>query len=480
MLLAAALRPAGVFALSAADELTVHSKAAQNAQKLGDFPTAVREYEIVARLLPGSAEVLSNLGIAQYFNHDTDQAIGTFRKAMVIKPALETPHLFAGLAFYRLSNLNSAVPELETAIKLNGSDSVARTWLGYSYLGQSHFEAASQQFQIASSLDPNNIDVWYSLGQACLQVGRSATAKLLSIAPDGGRAWQLAGEQFLLQNDQAHARSLFEGALERRPDLVELRSIVERMGGTPGARPVVARSKSTGEEDTFYHIAHGYEQRARESFERIVKLAPDSYRAHQVLADSYVAQQHTDDAVGEYRLVLQLKPDLQGVHESIGNLLLSVGKGSESLKEFQSELQIQPKSSTAHMNVARAMLVLGDNEGAGRLLNQALSLDRPPAEIYKLQGKIQLHRREYQAAIATLGRYVRTTADDPSAYYLLLQAYRFIGDKDAVRRTLVLYQNKSVNMKKRISVLDTLGQAHGVNMDAPTEQDYTSAVPPGR
>ncbi len=476
MLLAAALRPAGVFALSAADELTVHSKAAQNAQKLGDFPTAVREYEIVARLLPGSAEVLSNLGIAQYFNHDTDQAIGTFCKAMAMKPALEAPHLFAGLAFYRLSNLDSAVPELETAIKLNGSDSVARTWLGYSYLGQSRFEAASQQFQIASSLDPNNIDIWYSLGQACLQLGRSATAKLLAIAPDGGRAWQLAGEQFLLQNDQAHARALFEGALERRPDLVELRSIV----GTLGARPVVARSKSIGEEDTLYHIAHGYEQRARESFERVVKLAPDSYRAHQVLADSYVAQQHTDDAVGEYRLVLQLKPDLQGVHESIGNLLLSVGKGSESLKEFQSELQLQPKSSTSHMNVARAMLILGDNEGAGRLLNQALSLDHPPAEIYKLQGKIQLHRREYQRAITTLERYVRTTPDDPSAYYLLLQAYRSIGDKDAVRRTLVLYQNKSVNMKKRISVLDTLGQAHGDDTEAPTEQNYTSAEPPVR
>ncbi len=475
-LVAALLRPC--FAQVAPEEIAVHARVAQKAQADKDFLTAIREYELLARWLPQTAEVQSNLGVALYFNNDTMRAISSFRRAIDINPNLATPHLFTGLAWYRLSNPDAAAPELEKAVAINGSDAVARTWLGYAYVEQSRYDVAAKQFKAASNLDENNIDVWYGLGQSLLQLGKEATVKLLAVAPDGGRAWQLAGDQFQLHKDSERALALFEGALERRPDLIEVAEAVRSLGGIPKTAGNAPHTGSLSEEDALYRQAHDYEQSARESFAHVASLAPDSYRAHQILADSYAAQQRSDDAIAEYRTVLRLKPGLPGVHELIGNTLLSVAKTSEALKEYESELQIQPHSSTAHMNVARALVLLGDDERAEKMLKEALSFNRPPLEVYKLLGKIDLHRHDYRPAIEALTHYVKTTKDDSSAYYLLLQAYRSIGDSDGVRRAAASYEKTSQDAKNRSNAQKGLQGAR--YDDSPEVAQSTSVAQPLR
>ncbi len=214
---------APVCAQTIPQEAAAHARAAQDAERRNDFPTAVREYDYVLTQIPRNAEMQSNLGVALYFNHELSRAIAVFRRAMALNTNLLAPHLFSGLAWYRLSHPDAAVPELETAVHINPSDVIARTWLGYAYVAQSRYDSALKEFQAACQLDPNNIDVWYALGQTQLQIGKAATLQLLGIAPDGGRTWQLAGEQAQLQGNRRDALEDFMGAFHRRPDLTELR-----------------------------------------------------------------------------------------------------------------------------------------------------------------------------------------------------------------------------------------------------------------
>jgi tetratricopeptide (TPR) repeat protein len=123
-------------------------------------PVAFRSY----RPFSQNAETRSNLGVALYFNHQLMHALAVFKKAMALDPSLLAPHLFSGLAFYRLSNPDAAVPELEKAVTLTPSNAIARTWLGYAYVSQSRYEQAVNEFQVASQLDPGNVDIWYALG----------------------------------------------------------------------------------------------------------------------------------------------------------------------------------------------------------------------------------------------------------------------------------------------------------------------------
>src|SRR5439155_24899930 len=115
------------------------------------------------------------------------------------------------------------------------------TWLGYTYSAQLRYEPALKELRKAQELDPNNIDVWFALGQNYLELGREATQRLLTIAPDGARAWQLSGEQLQLKGHSKGAVENYKAALTRRPQLSDVRSKVAELGG------VISETASTAD-----------------------------------------------------------------------------------------------------------------------------------------------------------------------------------------------------------------------------------------
>jgi tetratricopeptide (TPR) repeat protein len=453
-------------------EMASHARAAHEAEQRADFSTAVREYAYLTQQLPRSAEMRSNLGVALYFDHQWDRAIAAFRRAITLNADLLAPHLFSGLAWYQLSKPDAAVPELETAVRLRSSDVIAHTWLGYAYVAQSHYEAAAAEFEKACKLDPNNIDAWYSLGQSYLEIGKAKTRQLLVLSRDGGRAWQLAGEQFELQGDRKKALEDFQQANARRPDVAELRAKLIEMGGEPAAP--LGRSAEASREDALYAQAHAAEQNSRAAFEQVLSIAPDSYRAHQIMAYTFVMQQQYDKAIAEYKVVLRSKPDLPGVHEAIGNSLLRSGKTDEALQEFEAELGLQPHSSTANTNVGQILIMMGKDDAAEKLLAGALEMDRPPPEIYRLLGKLELHRKNYHSAVSNLTHYLSMKKNDATAYYLLSRAYRGLGEKEQMNQALTQFEKLSQDVKARNQAQ---GELERLDDRRPLDDDIAKGAP---
>lgn len=433
------------------EEIAKHAQAGQEAERRNDFAAAVREYSYVVNQLPQSAEMQSNLGIALYFDHELTRALAAFHKAMALNSKLIAPHLFSGLALYRLSNPDAAVPELETAASMNPSDAIARTWLGYAYNAQSRYDAALKEFRAASQLDSANIDVWYALGETELQAGKKATLHLLALAPDGGRTWQLAGEQAQLQGHPQEALQDFLEALNRRPDVSELAPVIRQLGGTvPAAAPKAQPANS--QEDALYHEARDAEQQARAAFERVLEIAPDSYRAHQIQANSLTIEQRLEEAIAEYRTVLKLNPELPEIHETIGKNLLATGKQAEALKEFQAELSVQPNSASVCMYLGQTLLLMGKDDAAREMLHRALHLNRPPPETLRVLGKLDLQDGNYRLAAKELNDYVAIRNNDASAYYLLSKAYRALGEREQMMEALAMFKrtSKEANARNRI------------------------------
>jgi tetratricopeptide (TPR) repeat protein len=461
-------------AQTASSDMASHAQAARAAEQRGDFSTAVHEYEYLTHQLPRNAEIQSNLGVALYFDHQWERAIPVFRKAIALNPNLLAPRLFSGLAWYQLSKPDAAVPELEAAVRLRSSDVIAHTWLGYAYVAQSRYEPAAKQFEEASRLAPENVDAWYALGEANLQIGKERTLALLKAAPDGGRTWQLAGEQFQLQGDRTRALADFEQANARRPDIPELRAAVTKLGGNP-VSAAVAPSTQAGREDALYAQAHDAEQKSRNAFEHVLSIAPDSYRAHQILADAFVAQRQDDRAIAEYRIVLERKPDLPGIHEAIGSSLLRSGKSAEALTEFEAELQLQPRSASVNTLLGQTLLLLGKNEEAETALRSALLMDRPPPDAYRLLGKLDLHRNDDRAAVSDLTHYLAIRNDDATAYYLLSRAYRGLRQTEQMNQALSQFQKVSQDVKERSQAQ---GELQHLDNPRPVDEDIGENIPP--
>lgn len=426
-------------------ELAAHAQAAQQAEQNNDFKTAITEFKVLVRAMPGSAELQSNLGIAYYFDRQYEPALKTLQRAITLNPKLEPPHLFSGLTLYRLSNPDAAAVELRKAVQLQPSDLVARTWLGYAFSAQSKHKEAIEQFESVTATDPNNVDAWFALGQSYLQVGKDAIVELIHLAPDGSRVWQLAGEQKQLQGDAAGADEDFRKARERSPAAAE---------------------------DVLYKTAHDAESKSRQAYERVVRLDPNSYRAHQIMAETLLAQQKGDEAIAELKTVAQLKPDLPDVHAMIANELVQRGHFEDARKEYEAELALQPRSAQVHVSAASVYLKLGMLDEAGKHLEEARHLDRPPLELDFYLGKLKFERKEYPAAVAALNRYISAAPQDAYAYFLLMRVYRGAGNKEQMDRALAMYQKTSRDVKLR---RDAEKQFNALNRNTGSEEQAAEA-----
>jgi tetratricopeptide (TPR) repeat protein len=462
----------------ASGDIEQHIRAAELAESRDDFAGAVREFEAAVKQMPDSAELESNLGVARYFAGQTDSAIAALARAERLKPALFAPHLFLGLSRMRLSDPDAAVVELQKAVRINGSDAQAHTWLGYAYTAQSRFDLALHQLELAAELKPKDVDIWYAIGRCHLELGKQAIGKLLALAPDGGRAWQLAAEQYQLQGNTDKALQLYLGAFQRRPDIAGMRDQIVKLGGSvPAAVTNISRPHT--EEDALYAQAHQNEEAARIAFTRVAEIDPGSYRAHQVQGDSLVAMERWKDAGQEYQVVAASRPDLPGIHEAIGECLLRQGQVAEALKQYRAELALQPHSASAQESVGRILVLMGDDDEARKALEAALALSHPPAETYKLLGKVEVRAQNYGRAEALLARYVALEKGDSNAYYLLSQAYRGLGNKAKMNEAVALYKKYSRDEQQRDSARRALDRLRGQDpaADATLNENTSQAAP---
>jgi len=167
------------------------------------------------------------------------------------------------------------------------------------------------------------------------------------------------------------------------------------------------------------------------------------------MAEVFILQKQDVKAIGEYRKVLELKPDLPGVHEELGNALVRRGNLPGALREFEAEVKLQPFSASAHVNAGQVLLMLGRDDEAGKMLNAALNMDRPPIETWLLLGKLNVRKRDYRNAVAMLTHYTSLDQGNSTAYFQLAMAYRALGEKDKMNRAIAQYKKTSVDAKQR-------------------------------
>ena len=440
------------------DQLAEHQRAAQQAEVQQDFATAAQEYEWIARHVPNSAEVESNLGVALYFNGQQEQAATACRHAIALKPGLYAPHLFLGLALAQLSQPDKAVTELEKAVNINSADPLAHTWLGYEYMAEDHYEDAIKHLQIAASEKTEDADIWFALGQSYLESGKAATKQLVKTYPDGGRTWQLAAEQAKLQENRSRALHLYLAANKRRPDIEAVRGEIIALGGAVPEAAAQASAAETGE-DELYQRVHAFEQNAQNTFAHVSQIDPDSYRAHEIAADGELAAGRYDDAIREYTLVLQRKANIPSVHGALCDALVRVAKPQEAAKECEAEIAVSPHSSGAYVGAARVYLLMDDYDHAGSLLQKAMTLDQPPVAIYKFLGKFYLHQKHYPDAIKAFHQYLAVETHDSSGYILLARCYKSTGDTRRMNEAIATYKKISAEAKGNGEAQQALDEA---------------------
>ena len=250
--------------------------AAHEAQARGDFRAAAGAYKQAVAITPGVAELWSNLGLMQYESHEYLQSEQAFQHALGINKALFVPNLFIGLDLLELKRTREAVTFLLAAEKLNPNDTQVLLALGRAYHASFDPARAREWYQRATDAAPRNVDAWFGLGVAYLDLAQSASAKVHGDSAPSAEVTEL--------------KALGVAALER---VDEIEPDSPRMHAVVG--DVYQRRRMFRE--------------AEEEYSKMLALKPDSIAGLAGLAAAYLYDGHLDEANATARKALAQDPE---------------------------------------------------------------------------------------------------------------------------------------------------------------------------
>ncbi len=184
------------------------------------------------------------------------------------------------------------------------------------------------------------------------RIGFFGLALMLAFAPParGGQASEIAeGTRALYQGDFEKARTLAMKYIEAHPESADARILLARAEISNGqfATAYEALRKALdldpGNMDALYYLEKLCMILSQTEFQRLMELAPDSFRAHQLTAESYLARHQNNEAEKEFLAALKARPDSVAVLDALGELLRSEFKFDAALEFYARAKKLAPR-----------------------------------------------------------------------------------------------------------------------------------------
>jgi tetratricopeptide (TPR) repeat protein len=198
--------------------------------------------------------------------------------------------------------------------------------------------------------------------------------------------------------------------------------------------------------DVLYVAVHAYSDLSTLASQELARGAPDSYQAHELLAESFESQGKWDDAEKEYRAILKQNPNLPGIHFRLGRALLSKPNpgsavANDAKQEFLQELQIDPNNAGAEYVLGELARQSQDWDQAVSHFSRAAKLDPQFGEAFLGLGMSLLAEKRYTDALAPLETVVKLQPGNPDGHYNLAMAYTRAGRKEEGEREFAIHRN---------------------------------------
>ena len=213
-------------------------------------------------------------------------------------------------------------------------------------------------------------------------------------------------------------RALF--ALQRFEDIIKL---------LKGMRP--------NDPESFYLLASSYKKLGLRTMERMVETNPQSSRAHQLLGDSYFAQEMFQEAAREYEAALKIHPSNPELNFTLGNAFFKQMKFDLAGGAYSRAIELNPFHAEAHLMRGYGLVVFHRPTEAIPYLQRALELDANLVEAHAQLGKALAQMGQREEAVRHLEIAARID-EDGSLHYQLFHLYRKLGELEKAKQALVV------------------------------------------
>ena len=179
--------------------------------------------------------------------------------------------------------------------------------------------------------------------------------------------------------------------------------------------------------DTLYYLERLCTLLSQRQFQRLSETAPDFFRTHQLLAESYLARDDRDDAEKEYQSALKANPDSVEILDALGDLMRAEYKFDAALDYYARARKLSPQDYASAYGAANCYLFQHDSQRAIEGLRRALAIAPDSAVAHLALGDAYLREGRTEAGITELKAALRLNPNLRQAYTLLAHAYQKLG-----------------------------------------------------
>ena len=261
-----------------------------------------------------------------------------------------------GVKAYHKGDTGAAMANLQQAIQRNNDLIMARSMLGDLYRARAEYEAAKEQYQAVTALDPYHYFNHYRLGLAyqLLQQFKEAAAsylKALDLKPDDAKSNMSLGTVYLSLDKPQEALPYARKAVQYDPQnaaaWVNLGLILDENGNFTESEAAYRKALDLDSSLTLVRMylgeslmRQGRFADARSVFQDLVRVE-DTPLHRKLLGDALAKEQKFDAAVEQYRAALKLDPNYYPALNEIGETRIAEYKKGLTLDESRREAALE-------------------------------------------------------------------------------------------------------------------------------------------
>ena len=377
----------------------------------GNWALAEQKYRSALHLAPDSAEAMSNLGVACYFQRKYNEAEAEFRAARRTRPDLFVPDFFLGRQYVEQGRYSQAVFFLKDGGRLQPQNLDIHRLLAKAFVGQENYLGAIQEFQRTVQQDPRDVDAFYGMGKIYMQLAQSAAIKV-NAQPALGKLYHnlIMAYRFQGENNWETARSYYLRVLQANHELPGI-SISVELGNIA--------------------LATQDWKAAIQEFRQGLALDPKSYLSHFGWAQADLNLGDLESSLHHLQEAIRIRPEFFRPPPSI-----TVSMKPDQIRALMAQLHSPNLPENAGWNLELAVLAnaLGDAHAIQAAMS-SFEIQREASEKallpFQIPGSMEalkkaaamgLNDKRYEAAAAGYSRLIRLSPRDVAFHRGLVQS----------------------------------------------------------
>ena len=324
-----------------------YAAAGQQALAAGRYAEAQADYEKLAKLEPGIAEVHATLAVIDFKLREYELTVSEVHTAQRLKPSLPKLDSLLGMAQAELGRFAEALPGLEKGFKQSADAEVKRMCglqLERAYTGLKRDSKAVEVAMELNRLYPDDPEILYQTGKIYGNFAFLTMQKLAQVAPSSVWRHQAAAEADESQGSYSLAITEYRQVLALEPDRP---GVHYRLGRTLLARS----SQATSAQDT---------DEAAKEFEQELQRDPTNANAAYELGEIRRKGGQFDEAQRLFESALKNYPNFEEAHLGLASVLLSLREPELALPHLRRAIELNAENEVAWYRLGQAQKALGN------------------------------------------------------------------------------------------------------------------------